>query len=86
MSLRTPSGGSIILIAFLCLLLILLAVGAFFISKSIGGSHQLGNAVDAGTLNVAKQMLAVSVPLDQAEYLQFRQFSDHPDGPNDLPS
>ncbi|MBY0551216.1 MAG: hypothetical protein K2W95_28305 [Candidatus Obscuribacterales bacterium] len=84
---RKATGASILLIGALCVLLVLIAVATFFISKVIGGSHQLGNAVDAGALNTAKEMLAVSVPLDTAEYIQFREFSDHPDGPpNGLPA
>jgi hypothetical protein len=39
------------------LVVIVIGVGFFFLSKIIGGGREVANATDAGALNVAKQAI-----------------------------
>jgi hypothetical protein len=54
MRLRRRRGATLGFVAILALVLIIIGVGFFVITKMLGGGRELANSVDAGTLNVAK--------------------------------
>ena len=54
---RRKTGATLGLVAVCVLVIILLGVGFFFLSKIFGGEREVAGATDSGTLNVAKTAL-----------------------------
>lgn len=54
---RRRKGATLGLVALATLLLIVLGIAFFFLTKLLGGSRELQHSSDAGTLNIAKQSL-----------------------------
>jgi len=61
---RTARGASIILVALFAIGLIILVFIAFQFAMVMGGSREVRNAVDAGTLNMAKRTQELQLPPD----------------------
>lgn len=57
MTVRRQRGATLGLAAACVLVVIVIGVGFFFLSKIIGGGREVANATDAGALNVAKQAI-----------------------------
>lgn len=57
MRLKRRKGATLGLVAIIVLVLLIIGVGFFVLTKMLGGGRELANSVDAGTLNVAKQAL-----------------------------
>ncbi|HEY9717462.1 MAG TPA: hypothetical protein V6C69_08335 [Trichormus sp.] len=57
MKLRRRKGATLGLVAVSVLVIIMIGVGCFFLAKICGGSREVTNATDAGTLNVARAAL-----------------------------
>ncbi len=55
MQIKRRRGATLGLVAVLVLVLVVLGVGFFILTKMLGGGRELANSVDAGTLNVAKR-------------------------------
>jgi hypothetical protein len=55
---RTASGATLALVAACALVIVIIGVAFFFLMRIIGGGRELQHAVDAGNLNIAKQLLA----------------------------
>ena len=73
MTVRRQRGATLGLAAACVLVVIVIGVGFFFLSKIIGGGRQVANATDAGALNVAKQAIrrgavTLSSAADQEEF------------------
>src|ERR1700679_1575140 len=79
MKVRRQGGATLGLTAACVLLVIVIGVGFYFLSKIIGGGREVANATDAGALNVAKQALKRgSYPLNLAENAEFGALTDPP--------
>ncbi|GEM_PF-2200078 len=79
MTYRSRRGASLALIITTALVLILIGVAVFFLIQIFGGGSEVHNAVDAGTLNIAKQAIqvpSVPVPTDKAIQVAFQGLSD----------
>jgi hypothetical protein len=59
---RRRRGSTLGLVAICVLVIIVIGIAVFFLSKIMGGGREVANATDAGTLNSAKQMLKIGVP------------------------
>lgn len=57
MSHRRQTGGTLALVAASLIIIIMVAVGLFFLSQLLGGGLEAQHATDAGNLNVAKNAL-----------------------------
>lgn len=80
MTVRRQRGATLGLAAACVLVVIVIGVGFFFLSKIIGGGREVANATDAGALNVAK--LAVrrgALTLTGADKDEFGALCDTPD-------
>src|SRR5260221_22341 len=74
------NGATLVLGIALAVLVLVLGVLLFYISKYIGGGREVVNTTDAMALDVASAMLRVTVPItDTDQWLQFREFTNHPD-------
>jgi|GEM_PF-523029 len=86
MKARRQGGATLGLVAACVLLVIVIGVGFYFLSKIIGGGREVANATDAGALNVAKQALKRgSVPLagvSAAALAEFGALTDPPGSPD----
>src|SRR5579875_1248374 len=79
MTYRSRRGASLALIITTALVLILIGVAVFFLIQIFGGGSEVHHAVDAGTLNIAKQAIqvpSVPVPTDKAIQVAFQGLSD----------
>jgi len=65
---RRRRGSTLGLVAICVLVIIVIGIAVFFLSKIMGGGREVANATDAGTLNAAKQMLKISVPPETSPY------------------
>ncbi len=54
---RRRHGATLAFVSVICLVIIVIGVGFFFLMKMMGGGRELAGSVDAGTTNVAKQAL-----------------------------
>lgn len=70
---RNSHGGMLVLIVACVIVLAMLVVAFVFITLNFGGSQEVRNSVDAGTLNVGQQITEVKV---QAQDDVERQFED----------
>jgi hypothetical protein len=72
------AGGNVLLLCLLVAFIVsLVALAAFWLIRMVGGSAELGSATDAGTLNVAKQVVSsVGVPLLPEEMNEFGDLVD----------
>ena len=73
MTARRQRGATLGLAAACVLVVIVIGVGFFFLSKIIGGGREVANATDAGALNVAKQAIRrgavnLTTAADQEEF------------------
>lgn len=57
MKLRRRRGATLGLVAVIVLVIAILGIGFFFLSKIMGGGREVANATDAGAMNVAKRAL-----------------------------
>jgi len=79
MKVRRQGGATLGLTAACVLLVIMIGVGFYFLSKIIGGGREVANATDAGALNVAKQALKRgTVTLSAAQSAEFGALTDPP--------
>ncbi len=79
MKVRRQGGATLGLTAACVLLVIVIGVGFYFLSKIIGGGREVANATDAGALNVAKQALKRgTAPLTGAAAAEFGSLTDPP--------
>lgn len=79
---NNETGGAIAFSAILAMVLVLVGVGFLFISMFMGGGREIKNAVDAGALNVGKQVVDnISVDLSGDDNQQFfKDVTDNNDG------
>lgn len=63
-----PSGATLSLAIVLAMLVVIIGVGLFYMMEFFGGSKQLDNATDAGTLAAARQIMAISLTPDQINH------------------
>jgi hypothetical protein len=82
MQIRRSTGSMVVFGVVLALILIIVGVSFFGISMWIGGQNETKNAVDAGMLNVGKQVLDdISVPLQTPnEFMYIDVCNDATDG------
>jgi hypothetical protein len=57
MSQRRKDGATLAIIAACTIIIVMVALGAYFLAQLLGGSRELQHVTDSGTLNVAKQAL-----------------------------
>ncbi|HEY9788581.1 MAG TPA: hypothetical protein V6D17_24550, partial [Candidatus Obscuribacterales bacterium] len=57
MKLRRRRGATLGLVAVVVLVIAILGIGFYFLSKIMGGGREVANATDAGAMNVAKRAL-----------------------------
>ncbi|CAN5561621.1 hypothetical protein BH10CYA1_BH10CYA1_26230 [soil metagenome] len=65
---RRRKGSTLGLVAICVLVIIVIGIAVFFLTKIMSGGREVANTTDAGTLNTAKQMLKISVPPETAPY------------------
>ncbi len=69
--------GGVMLVIVACIMLLAILVGAFvYYTLTFGGSQEVRNAVDAGTLNVGQQITEVKVKAENDEERQFEDVAD----------
>lgn len=54
---RRKRGSTLGLVAVVTVVLVIVGIGIFFLTKLLGGGRELANATDAGSLNVAKRAI-----------------------------
>jgi hypothetical protein len=54
---RRRKGATLGLVAICVLVIIVVGIGIYFLAKILGGGREIANATDAGTLNVAKNII-----------------------------
>ncbi|MBS1989595.1 MAG: hypothetical protein JSS83_03705 [Cyanobacteria bacterium SZAS LIN-3] len=85
MKARRQGGATLGLVAACVLLVIVIGVGFYFLSKIIGGGREVANATDAGALNVAKQALkrgTVPIASIAGASAEFGALTDPPGSPD----
>ncbi len=57
MKVRRRKGATLGLVAVCILVIAVIGIGVYFLTKMLGGGREIANATDAGTLNVAKHII-----------------------------
>ncbi len=65
---RRRKGSTLGLVAICVLVIIVIGIAVYFLTKIMSGGREVANTTDAGTLNTAKQMLKISVPPETSPY------------------
>ncbi len=65
---RRRKGSTLGLVAICVLVIIVIGIAVYFLTKIMSGGREVANTTDAGTLNTAKQMLKIAVAPETAPY------------------
>lgn len=71
---RRRKGSTLGLVAICVLVIIVIGIAVFFLTKIMSGGREVANTTDAGTLNTAKQMLKIAVPAETGPTYDFTPF------------
>ncbi len=71
---RRRKGSTLGLVAICVLVIIVIGIAVFFLTKIMAGGREVANTTDAGTLNTAKQMLKIAVPPETGPTYDFTPF------------
>ncbi|MBS1956243.1 MAG: hypothetical protein JST89_18805 [Cyanobacteria bacterium SZAS-4] len=71
---RRRKGSTLGLVAICVLVIIVIGIAVFFLTKIMAGGREVANTTDAGTLNTAKQMLKIAVPPETGPPYDFTPF------------
>ncbi|HEY9713858.1 MAG TPA: hypothetical protein V6C72_10335 [Chroococcales cyanobacterium] len=82
---RRRRGSTLSLIVLVFLLIVMNGVAAWFLITLFGGGREVANVTDAGTLNVAKQAVTVSVPVTNFPEFQDMLYPFNPVGSTNAP-
>jgi len=77
--LRRRKGATLGLVAICVLVIIVIGVGVYFLTKILSGGRETANATDAGTLNVSKN--AIKTPTVSAAGTDFDKLGGDPGAP-----
>ncbi len=77
---RRSSGTVLAFIAVSLIILIILGIGLYFTITQLGGRREVTNATDAGSLQVGRDALTISVPMTAAERLRLQGLGDSRNG------